>query len=164
MNKIVWFKDCSYENKNLVGGKCSSLGELYHLSKQIGFSVANGFAISTIVYDNFLKFNNIGSIINNKINDIDIDDIRKLETVSKYIKELIETIENEHNDIFYNIFLKFITDLTGSGASEYEIYFNYMLKNHSDKIIIRELNWCNSDILDLNSKHDYISYHWYVRK
>ena len=89
MNKIVWFKDCSYENKNLVGGKCSSLGELYHLSKQIGFSVANGFAISTIVYDNFLKFNNIGSIINNKINDIDIDDIRKLETVSKYIKELI---------------------------------------------------------------------------
>ena len=89
MNKILWFKDCSYENKNLVGGKCSSLGELYHLSKQIGFSIADGFSISTIVYDNFLKFNNIGSIINNKLNNIDIDDIKKLESISKHIKQLI---------------------------------------------------------------------------
>ena len=89
MNKILWFKDCSYANKNLVGGKCSSLGELYHLSKQIGFSIADGFAISTIVYDNFLKFNNIESIINSEINNIDINNIKKLEVVSKHIKELI---------------------------------------------------------------------------
>ena len=34
---ILWFKECSYENKNLVGGKCSSLGELYHLSEKINF-------------------------------------------------------------------------------------------------------------------------------
>ena len=89
MNKIIWFKDCSYENKNLVGGKCSSLGELYHLSKQIGFSIADGFSISTIVYDNFLLFNNITTIIHNKINNIDINDIKKLEAVSKHIKNLI---------------------------------------------------------------------------
>jgi len=31
---IIWFKDCSYENKNLIGGKNASLGELYHLSKK----------------------------------------------------------------------------------------------------------------------------------
>lgn len=34
---IVWFKGCSYKNKELVGGKCSSLGELYKLSEQLGF-------------------------------------------------------------------------------------------------------------------------------
>ena len=32
---IIWFKDCSYKNKHLVGGKCSSLGELYNLSNKI---------------------------------------------------------------------------------------------------------------------------------
>ena len=89
MNKIIWFKNCSYDNKNLVGGKCSSLGELYHLSKKIGFSIADGFAISTIVYDNFLLFNNITDIINNKIDNIDINDIKKLESESKYIQDLI---------------------------------------------------------------------------
>ena len=30
---ILSFKYCSYKNKNLVGGKCSSLGELYNLSQ-----------------------------------------------------------------------------------------------------------------------------------
>ena len=82
---------------------------------------------------------------------------------TKYVKELIEIIENEHNDVFYNIFLNSVTDIYNSGASEYEIYFNYMLKNHNDKIIIRELKWCNSKTLDLNSDNDYISYHWYCR-
>ena len=42
MDEIIWFKDCSYKNKHLVGGKCSSLGELYTISKQIGFSIGDG--------------------------------------------------------------------------------------------------------------------------
>ena len=46
---IIWFKDCSYENKLLVGGKNASLGELYHLSKKLNFKIANGFAITTIL-------------------------------------------------------------------------------------------------------------------
>lgn len=50
---------------------------------------------------------------------------------TKYIQEIMSKIENNHNDIFYNVFLKFVTDKTGSGASEYEIYFNYMLKTSS---------------------------------
>ena len=82
---------------------------------------------------------------------------------TKYIKQLIEIIENEHNDTFYNIFLKLVTDINGSGASEYEIYFNFMLINYNDKIKIRELKWCNSNMLDLNSTDDYISCHWYMR-
>ena len=79
---------------------------------------------------------------------------------TKYINELISKIENNHNDIFYNIFLKFVSDY-GAGASEYEMYFNYMLKNHSDKITINKLEWANTD--NLHSKLDYISYHYYMR-
>ena len=39
-NEIFWFKDCSFKNKHLVGGKCCSLGELYKLSKKMLFSIA----------------------------------------------------------------------------------------------------------------------------
>ncbi len=81
-----------------------------------------------------------------------------------YVNELINRIEKKHNDKFYNVFLKMVTDFSGSGASEYEIYFNYMLKNHSDKIKIRELKWINSTSIDnIESDYDYISYHWYLR-
>ena len=39
---ILWFKECSYKNKDIVGGKCSSLGELYYLSRDITFDIADG--------------------------------------------------------------------------------------------------------------------------
>jgi hypothetical protein len=82
-----------------------------------------------------------------------------------YIEEIINKIEETHNDKFYNVFLKMVTDIAGSGASEYEMYFNYMLKNHSDKIKIRELNWRNGKCLDdIQLHHDYISCHWYSRR
>jgi hypothetical protein len=81
---------------------------------------------------------------------------------TQYIKELIRKIENNHNDTFYNVFLKLVTDIHGSGASEYEIYFNYMLIYHVDKIKIRKLNWINTNTLNTNN-YDYISYHWYMR-
>jgi len=84
----------------------------------------------------------------------------------KYIIELINKIEANHNDTFYNIFLKMVTFLY-AGASEYEIYFNYMFKNYSDMVEIRELKWANSGSLDIfannTDNYDYISYHYYMR-
>jgi hypothetical protein len=81
-----------------------------------------------------------------------------------YITEIINKVEEKHNNKFYNVFLKLVTDTRESGASEYEIYFNYILQNHCDKIKIRELQWMNSNsISHLNSGFDYISCHWYMR-
>ena len=81
-----------------------------------------------------------------------------------YVEEIINKIEKNHNDKFFNVFLKTVTEIAGSGASEYEIYFNYMLKNHRDKIEIRELNWLNVKRMDeARLHHDYISCHWYSR-
>ena len=83
---------------------------------------------------------------------------------TKFVNEIIQKIEKNHNDHFYNIFLNKVTKIDGSGASEYEIYFNYMLKNHSDKIKIRKLYWKNTKKLKLNNnKYDYISFHHYLR-
>ena len=62
------------------------------------------------------------------------------------------------------MFLKNVIDKNESGASEYEIYFNYMLKYNPDKIQIRKLNWKNTNKLNSNNRnYDYISYHWYMR-
>jgi hypothetical protein len=80
-----------------------------------------------------------------------------------YVKKLINKIEEKHNDTFYNVFLKMVTHTTmGSGASEYEIYFNYMLKYNNDNIEIRPLNWANSNNFE-NTNFDYVSFHWYNR-
>jgi hypothetical protein len=82
---------------------------------------------------------------------------------TKYVKHLFEIVESLNSDEFYKVFLKCVTEYTGSGASEYEIYFNFMLKFHSDKIKIRSLSFKNTNRLELDSGFDYISYHWYMR-
>jgi hypothetical protein len=61
---------------------------------------------------------------------------------------------------FWKVFLEQVTDYDGSGASEYEIYFNYLLMYHPDKIKIRKLKWTNSKTL--TKDYDYISIHWYL--
>ena len=76
-----------------------------------------------------------------------------------YVNELIQLVEDTHKDDFFNCFLKFV-EYIPAGASEYELYFNYMLKNHSDKIKIRKLNWENVNDFNANVNYDYISYHW----
>ena len=89
----------------------------------------------------------------------------------KYIDEIFSIVETNHNDYFYNIFLKEVDVSIVSGASEYEIYFNYMLKNNYDKIQIRKLkyiepSWVNIEQIThyTNTYYDYICYHHYRKK
>lgn len=79
------------------------------------------------------------------------------------LKELFKMVETKHNDLFYNVFLKNVTEYNASGASEYEIYFNYIISKYEDSIRIRKLNWVNKNKLVLDDKYDYISCHWYMR-
>lgn len=79
---------------------------------------------------------------------------------TKYLNEIISKIEKKHNDLFYNVFLKLVEQVDKSGASEYEIYFNYMLKYYPNNIIIRKLNWKNNVInWKTNTELDYVSNH-----
>lgn len=90
----------------------------------------------------------------------------------KYINEIMELIRQEHQQPFWRVFLEKVDDhqRTGSGGSEYEIYFNYMLKNHRDKIIVRHLPWNNfvTSIDNINTEemqrqYAYVSWHHYRR-
>lgn len=86
---ILWFRDCSHKNKHLVGGKCSSLGELYDLARYIGFEIANGFAITTELYDDFIEHNNLSKEIESALNKLDYNNLDKIEEVSERLKGLI---------------------------------------------------------------------------
>jgi hypothetical protein len=82
-----------------------------------------------------------------------------------YLVELFELVKQRHNMDFWKAFLNCVVEYNTSGASEYEIYFNFMLKHHSDKIQLRELR--HKDIQRLSAIHDdgydYMSYHWHGR-
>lgn len=86
-----------------------------------------------------------------------------------YIKEMFDVVEKFHNDgrPFWKIFIESVKEHTKypitqeeSGASEYEMYFNYMISNHSDIVKVRQLNWSNVNRrFELNSEinYDYVS-------
>ena len=81
------------------------------------------------------------------------------------ILQLFDLIESYHNESFYIVFLKNAITWSISGASEYEIYFNYLHIYQQDKFIIRNLNWTNYRPDKLNDTiphdYDYISYHYW---
>jgi pyruvate,water dikinase len=89
MAKILFFSDCSYKNKNIIGGKNASLGELVTLSQKIGFNISNGFAITTNMYDDYLLQNNILENIEAKLEEINVGDIRELTYKSKIMRDTI---------------------------------------------------------------------------
>jgi len=96
----------------------------------------------------------------------------------KYLNELIHMVEDHHKMQFSKVFLESIDkgEAVKSGASEFEIYFNFMLQYHPTEIEIRPLlwediiNWVNiidwENVIksqpDLN--HDFIAYHHHLRK
>ena len=101
MSHILWFKDCSYKNKHLVGGKCSSLGELYYLAKILNFDVADGFAITTTLYDEFIEKNNLQPKIEDILNTINTEDLTELEARAHQLRELVinSELESAHADM-----------------------------------------------------------------
>jgi len=70
---------------------------------------------------------------------------------------------------FWQIFLDSVNpaDYDGSGASEYEIYFNFLLRLFPHEIAVRPLRWANAPatVLDGDSQLadlDYVSCHHYL--
>ena len=122
INYVLWFKDCSYKNKHLVGGKCSSLGELYYLSRDITFDIADGFAITTTLYDEFIHQNNLHEKIENKLVNLNTTNLDELETCSNELKELVskgQLNEEQTNSIIKNYYE--LCDLFHVGRDELEV-------------------------------------------
>jgi hypothetical protein len=87
---------------------------------------------------------------------------------NKYIlRELFDLIETRHFNPLWKVFLELVDlkERGGSGASEYEIYFNYVIKFHSDKIVLRSIpfsGWgADIALIPPNLPYNYVNHHWW---
>lgn len=85
------------------------------------------------------------------------------------IDALFAEVESYHSRPFWKIFCELVDPqhLLESGASEYEIYFNYVFL-HTNQVSIRKLNWKNivnlKEVRKLKKRgYDYIAIHSYCR-
>jgi len=84
---------------------------------------------------------------------------------SKCLSGLFSLVEFYNKQDFWKTFLRHVSteDVGFSGASEYEIYFNFMFLYYPDLVELRPLQWRNSHHLD-DPICDYTALHHYLRK
>lgn len=84
----------------------------------------------------------------------------------KYLKKIMDMVEKRHDKPFWRVFLDEVDIMEGSGASEYELYFHYMLKTFPNKIELRNLTSVSVSSYDaIPRQHcDVVSCHAYKRK
>ena len=83
---VCWFEECRKDSVPLVGGKCSSLGELI----SAGVRVPPGFALTTEGYRRFIAEAGIAAEIQSLLRRVDASDLGALETASASIRQAIE--------------------------------------------------------------------------
>jgi hypothetical protein len=78
-----------------------------------------------------------------------------------YLLKLFKLVEDYHRKDFLIVFLEALdrSNINDIRCSEYEIYFNFMCRHHTDEMYIRELKWANQKYLTSDSKenYDYVS-------
>ena len=83
---LCWFEECRKDSVALVGGKCSSLGELI----SAGVRVPPGFALTTHGYRRFMAEAGIDREIKSRLDRLDVADMDALEEASASIRASIE--------------------------------------------------------------------------
>src|SRR3972149_8876496 len=107
----LFFKDIDKGDISTVGGKGANLGEM----TKAGFPVPNGFAVTTVAYDEFLKHNEILKTINEFLKQVDVNEPDQLNSASKKIQKLILEGEIPH-EIAVDI-VKYYKKLSGHFSS-----------------------------------------------
>ena len=83
---VCWFEECRKDSTPLVGGKCSSLGELINA----GVRVPPGFALTTEGYRRFMAEAGIDREVQSLLAGVDAQDLDALEKTSAQIRAVIE--------------------------------------------------------------------------
>ncbi len=80
--------------------------------------------------------------------------------------ELMDKVEAYHKKPFWESFLDCITEKGSSGASEYEIYFHYIMRNYEKRVVLRPLQYSNFGQRweTPNTDYHYVTYHWHIQK
>ncbi len=82
---ILWFEEITKENANIVGNKADNLGEMINA----GFSVPDGFCITSYAHDYFIKKSGVANIIKNELRYLNTENSKELNQISYKIKKLL---------------------------------------------------------------------------
>ncbi len=89
MQYIRFFETVGIKDVGLVGGKNASLGEMYQHLAPFGVNVPNGFSTTIDAYTLMLSQNNLAERIDELIADLDVENVKQLQTCGKMVRELI---------------------------------------------------------------------------
>jgi len=89
MAQVLWFSELGMNDVNIVGGKNASLGEMISNLHNKGVSVPNGFATTAEAFDIFLAHESLDKRIEERLENLDVDDVKALTEAGKTIRDWI---------------------------------------------------------------------------
>lgn len=89
MQYIRFFHNLTIDDISIVGGKNTSLGEMYNKLSSKGVDIPNGFATTSEAYWLLLEVNCIKDKIKNILSDLDISDTKNLQIRGQKVRQLI---------------------------------------------------------------------------
>lgn len=115
---IKFFDEISLKDTSLVGGKNSSLGEMYQHLRANNVRVPYGFAVTIQAYEAFIDHNNLASQIAEIMSNLK-DDLGSLSEVGSQVRQLIRSGE-------------YPTDLSEEITQAYKLLCEYYKVPHVD--------------------------------
>ncbi len=86
---IRWFRDLGVRDVPLVGGKTSSLGELYNTLGKEGVRVPNGFALTAAAYRDALTKAGAWEKLQALLSDLDVTDTKALARAARSARAIV---------------------------------------------------------------------------
>ena len=105
-NYVIPFSNLGIKDIDMVGGKNASLGEMISNLHAGGIRVPNGFATTAKAFNEFLIYNDLVGKIDQKLKNLDVENISKLTATGAEIRDWInkasfqEEFEKEIRDAF----------------------------------------------------------------
>src|SRR3954470_22494976 len=84
--RVAWLKDLRLADLPQVGGKNASLGEMTGALAGAGIRVPGGFATTADAFREFLTANKLVERIDEKLKNLDCDDVKALSACGKEIR------------------------------------------------------------------------------
>ena len=86
---VIPFSNLGIKDIDMVGGKNASLGEMISNLHSSGIRVPNGFATTAKAFNEFLIYNDLVGKIDQKLKNLDVENIPKLTAAGAEIRDWI---------------------------------------------------------------------------
>ena len=104
-----WLSETNMTEVDLVGGKNASLGEMISNLSELGVNIPNGFVVTANAYDLFMNHNKLNEYIDQKVQELDYNDITSMKRISMDIKtniingEFPDELKKEITDMYVKL-------------------------------------------------------------